>query len=66
VFKISLSSLIPQIELDEAAIAYIVITKSIPNPNPNLNSSGGGYKKKRKTKRQRAKCCRKTKRSKLL
>jgi hypothetical protein len=64
VFKISLSSLIPQIELDEAAIAYIVITKS--NPNPNLNSSGGHYKKKRKTKRQRAKCSRKTKRSQLL
>lgn len=60
VFKISLSSLIPQIELDEAAIAYIVITKS--NPNSNLNSSGGHYKKKRKTKRQRAKCSRKTKR----
>jgi hypothetical protein len=68
VFKISLSSIIPQIELDEAAIAYIVITKSIPNsnPNPNLNSSGGGHKKKRKTKRQRAKCSRKTKRSQLL
>ena len=66
VFKISLSSIIPQIELDEAAIAYIVITKSNPNPNPNLNSSGGGHKKKRKTKRQRAKCSRKTKRSQLL
>ena len=66
VFKISLSSLIPQIELDEAAIAYIVITKPIPNPNPNLNTSGGGHKKKRKTKRQRAKCSRKTKRSQLL
>jgi hypothetical protein len=66
VCKISLSSIIPQIELDEAAIAYIVITKSNPNPNPNLNSSGGGHKKKRKTKRQRAKCSRKTKRSQLL
>ena len=72
VFKISLSSLIPQIKLDEAAIAYIVITKpnpstnpnpnSNPNPNPNpkeLNSSRGGHKKKRKTKRQQLKQTRK-------
>jgi len=56
VFKISLSSIIPQIELDEAAIAYIVITK--PNTNSNikeLKSSGGRHKKKRKTKRQQVK-----------
>jgi hypothetical protein len=58
VFKISLSSIIPQIKLDEAAIAYIVITQPKPNENPNikeLKSSGGRHKKKRKTKRQRVK-----------
>jgi len=57
VFKISLSSIIPQIELDEAAIAYIVITK--PNPK-ELKSSGGGHKKKRKTARSQAKISNKT------
>jgi hypothetical protein len=57
-FKISLSSIIPQIELDEASIAYIVITK--PNLNPKLNGSGGGHKKKRKTNRQQVKQSRKT------
>jgi hypothetical protein len=63
VFKISLSSIIPQIKLDEAAIAYIVITKSKPNENPNikeLKSSGGRHRKKRKTKRQRLKQSRKS------
>ena len=61
IFKISLSSLIPQIKDDDAAIAYIVITQQKADAK-------GGYKRNKKTKtktktrRQRVNRYRRTKR----
>lgn len=60
VYKFSLNSLMVPIRQKFAELIYIVI-----NTNEKSSSAdrGGRHKKKRKTRRQRAKCSRKTKRS---